>query len=256
LPPGATTTNSAQLIRTFEFTTENATYGAFVEEQLGWRDRLFLTVGARTDQNSAFGRNVFGRNVGNTVYPRAALSWVMSEEPWYRDVLGIGRARLRVAYGKAGVQPGTTAALQFLTASTFPADGSELPGVRLASIGNLVLKPEVTTELEGGIDLGLFDERINVEATYFRKRSEDALFQKPLPPSYGAGINQFVNLAEVENKGIELAVDANIVQTRLVSWNVRLNGSHIKNKLVDAGDVALGSPVGARNVVGYPLFGL
>ncbi len=251
LPPGASTPNSASTRLSWEFTTENATYGAFVEEQLSWKQRLYLTLGARTDQNSAF-----GRNVGNTVYPRASLSWVISEEPWYKQVLGISRTRFRAAYGRAGVQPGTTAALQFLSASTYPADGSELPGLRLASIGNQLLKPEVTTELETGFDFGLWNDQINVEATYFRKRSEDALFAKPLPPSYGAGGSKFENLAAVENVGYELTVDANILQLRNISWNVRVNGSHIKNKLVDDGGVALGTPVGARNVEGYPLFGL
>jgi TonB-linked SusC/RagA family outer membrane protein len=251
LPPGASTTNSAATVRSFEATTENATYGAFLEEQLAWKDRFFLTLGARTDQNSAF-----GRSVGNTTYPRAALSWVLSEEGWYKSLLGISRARIRAAYGKAGVQPGTTAALQFLNASTFPADGGELPGLRLTSIGNFVLKPEVTTEIEGGFDLGILNDRINVEATYFRKRSEDALFAKPLPPSYGAGGTQWVNLAKVQNQGFEVTLDANVIQTRALNWNLRIGGSQIKNKLLDDGGVALGSPVGARNVEGYPLFGL
>ncbi|MEP7347823.1 MAG: TonB-dependent receptor, partial [Gemmatimonadaceae bacterium] len=251
LPPGASTPNSASTRLSWEFTTENATYGGFIEEVLSWKQRLYVTLGARTDQNSAF-----GRSVGNTVYPRASVSWVMSDEPWYRKVLGISRTRLRMAYGKAGVQPGTTAALQFLNATTFPADGAELPGLRLQSIGNQLLKPEVTSELEAGIDFGLWNDQINVEATYFKKRSEDALFAKPLPPSYGAGATKFENLAAVENIGYELTVDANILQTRNLSWNVRVNGSHIKNKLVDDGGVALGTPVGARNVKGFPLFGL
>lgn len=251
LPPGASTPNSASTRLSWEFTTENATYGAFIEEQLGWRDRVFLTFGARTDQNSAF-----GRSVGNTVYPRAALSWVLSDEGWYRGFLGVSRARFRAAYGKAGVQPNTTAALQFLSASTFPADGSELPGLRLSSIGNQLLKPEVTTEIEAGLDLGLLSDRINVEATFFRKRSEDALFQKPLPPAFGAGNSKWENLAAVQNSGWELTVDANIIQQNNLSWNLRVNGSHIKNKLIDDGGVALGAQVGARNVKGYPLFGL
>ncbi|MGQ0648460.1 MAG: SusC/RagA family TonB-linked outer membrane protein [Gemmatimonadaceae bacterium] len=251
LPPGASTPNSASTRLSWEFTTENATYGAFVEEQVDWKNRVFVTLGARTDQNSAF-----GRSVGNTIYPRAALSWVLSEEPWYRSVLGVSRSRFRMAYGKAGVQPTTIAALQFLNASTFPADGAELPGLRLTSIGNSLLKPEVTTEFETGLDLGLLRDRINVEATYFRKKSKDALFAKPLPPAYGAGGTRFENLAAVENKGWELTVDANVIQQRLLNWNVRVNGSHIRNKLVDDGGVALGTPVGARNVKGYPLFGL
>ena len=67
LPPGAQNPNGAVTQRTFEQTNENATYGAFVEEVLGWSDTRFLTLGVRTDQNSAF-----GRSVGNTIYPRAA----------------------------------------------------------------------------------------------------------------------------------------------------------------------------------------
>ena len=76
------------------FTTENATYGLFVEEQLGWREKLFLTGGARVDKNSAF-----GRDVGNTVYPRASLSYVISEEDWWPKVPTLNRLRLRSAPG-------------------------------------------------------------------------------------------------------------------------------------------------------------
>jgi len=65
-----------------------------------------------------------------------------------------------------------------------------------------------------------------------------------------------VNLARVDNKGVELALDAAVFDSRLFSWNARLSGSHLKNKLVDIGDVQLAQPQGARNVVGYPLFGL
>ena len=120
------------------------------------------------------------------------------------------RLRLRTAYGKAGVQPSTIAALQFLGAAAFPTGAAaDEPGLRIASIGNQNLKPEVTTEYEGGFDVGFLDGRINVEATMFRKLSKDALFNRPLPPSYGTAIGsasptQWQNLAAVENKGTEL----------------------------------------------------
>lgn len=258
LPPGATSPNSAaNQVRSLEFTTEEATYGAFLEEQVGWRDILYATAGFRTDQTSAF-----GRSAGNTFYPRASLSYVISEEGWFPQLRGLDRLRLRAAYGKAGVQPSTIAALQFLGAAAYPAGtNADEPGLRLSSIGNQRLKPEVTTEIEGGLDFGLFNERVVVEATVFRKLSEDALFQRPLPPSVGSSIGsafptQWENLAKVENKGVELTTDVQLVRTNPVTWSVRLNGSLLKNKLVDAGDVPLPTTPGARNEVGYPLFGL
>jgi TonB-linked SusC/RagA family outer membrane protein len=252
LPPGASTPNSAgSQVRAFEFTTENATYGAFIEEQVGWREKLFVTAGARVDKNSAF-----GRDVGNTVYPRASVSYVISDEAFWPQMNWLNRVRLRTAYGKAGVQPGTVAALQFLNASTYPTDAGETPGLRLTSIGNQKLKPEVTTEIEAGADIGFFNDRVNLEATFFNKESKDALFNRPLPPSYGAGGNQWQNLAKVQNRGFEAAIDATIVRTDPVVFDIRFNGSIIKNKLVDAGGAPLPTTPGARNVEGFPLFGL
>ena len=257
LPPGASTPNSARLRQSWEFTTEEKTYGAFVEEQVGWRDRLFVTVGGRQDQNSAF-----GRSVSNTFYPRGAVSYVISEEPWFPRVPSVNRLRLRTAIGKAGVQPSTIAALQFLGAAAFPVSSSaDEPGLRLQSIGNPNLRPEVTTEIEGGADIGFLNDRLSIEATYFRKISKDALFQRPLPPSYGTAIGsnaptQWQNLARVENRGVELSVDAHVIASRPLNWYVRATGSKLNNKLVDGGGVPLSTSPGAISQVGYPLFGL
>jgi TonB-linked SusC/RagA family outer membrane protein len=255
LPPGAQNPNGAVTKNVFEQTTENATYGAFVEEVLGWADARYLTLGVRTDQNSAF-----GRSVGNTIYPRAAVSWVLSEESWFPAALHASNVRLRGAFGQAGVQPTTIAALQYLTAFAVPIGGADAAALRLQSVGNPDLKPEVTTELEGGLDVGFLDNRLNIEATYFSKKSRDALFNNPLPPSVGTSQTgaptQWQNLAAVRNAGFELAVDAQIVRAKLLSWNLRVNGSTLANKLIDAGSAQLAVTQGSRNVVGYPLFGL
>ena len=256
LPPGAQTPNGAQLQLSSETTNENATYGAFVEEVFGWSEKRFLTLGMRTDQNSAF-----GSNAGNAVYPRAAASWSLSQEEWFPKISWANDLRLRAAYGQAGQFPTvTTAALQFLSAFSVPVGGAETAALRLQSQGNADLKPEVTTEVEFGADLGLFSNRVTLEATYFNKESRDALFLNPLPPSVGSSQNgapsQWQNLAKVRNKGVELAVEAKLIQSRPLNWSVRVNGSLLKNELVDAGTAQLAVTQGARNVVGYPLFGL
>jgi TonB-linked SusC/RagA family outer membrane protein len=257
LPPGATTPNGATQQLGQELTNENATYGAFVEEQLGWADRRFLTLRLRTDQNSAF-----GANAGNVVYPGAALSWVISDEGWFpAAAIRASNVRLRAAYGQAGQFPTvTTASLQFLNAFSVPVGGVETAALRLQSLGNTELKPEVTTEVELGADAAFFGGRVNLEATVFEKQSRDALFNNPLPPSFGTSQvgapTQWQNLGAVQNRGVELAIDGQLVRTRLFSWTARLNGSLLRNKLVTAGNAQLAVTQGARNVVGYPLFAL
>jgi TonB-linked SusC/RagA family outer membrane protein len=256
LPPGAQNPNGAVTQRTFEQTNENATYGAFIEEVLGWSDTRFVTLGVRTDQNSAF-----GRSVGNTIYPRAALSWALSDESFFpKAALHTSNVRLRGAFGQAGVQPTTIAALQFLTAFAAPIGGADVAALRLQSLGNANLKPEVTTELEGGLDIGFLADRLTLEATYFSKQSRDALFNNPLAPSVGTSQTgaptQWQNLAKVRNSGLELAVNAQVIKTRPFSWNLRVNGSTLANKLVTVGGAQLAVTQGSRNVVGYPLFGL
>ena len=131
----------------------------------------------------------------------------------------------------------------------------------MAALGNENLRPEVTTEIEGGFDLALLRDRLNVEFTAFHKRSEDALYERPLAPSFGtadgsAAPTQWVNLAAVENSGLELTLDAQVIRDRPITLGFRFNGSRLHNELVEVGDVQLPSAPGARNAVGYPLFGL
>jgi TonB-linked SusC/RagA family outer membrane protein len=249
---GATTPTAAQQRLATTTTTENATAGGFAQEQLSYKDKLFGTIAARIDQNSAF-----GKRQKNTVYPSANLSYVMSDESWFPKSFFADRLRLRGSVGQAGLPPGTTAAITFLSTLTYPSQGGESPGLVLQQLGNLELKPEVTTEYEGGFDLGMFRDRVNLEFTYFAKIAKNELFQQPLPPSSGTGAgSQWVNLARVDNKGYEVSVEANILNTRPLTWDARVSGSHLKNKLVNIGNVQLATPQGARNVVGYPLFGL
>jgi len=112
----------------------------------------------------------------------------------------------------------------------------------------------VVAEVELGFDLGMFDDRINVEATYFNKQSKDGLVTRSLPPSLGAATTITDNLGKVSNIGTELAFDVDAVRSRNFSWNFRLSGSHIKNKIVDRGGVPVGFGLN-RSAEGYPIGG-
>ena len=94
----------------------DATLGFYLQEQVGWRDRLFVTAAIRADDNSAFGQN-FDR----VYYPKYSASWVISEEPFWQ-LPAISALKLRAAYGESGKQPATYSALQTYTAASGPGD--------------------------------------------------------------------------------------------------------------------------------------
>jgi TonB-linked SusC/RagA family outer membrane protein len=251
LPPGATSVTAAAIQTADESTNESRTMGGYIEEHLGFRDRMFLTVGVRSDRNSAFGANFH-----TVFYPKVAASWVISDEPFFPSSGWIDQIRLRSAYGASGVQPGTIDAVQYYSPFTARIDGQETPGVVFTALGNKDLKPERSTEFEGGIDGTFFGGRLTAEFTYYRKVSKDALIERILPPSLGTGsTSRFENLGEVRNSGFEGLVSAQLVQGSSFGWDLSLNGSTNSNELVDLGGVPpiVGSSISQYE--GYPLNG-
>lgn len=134
---------------------DNNTLGTYIQETLSWKDRLFLTMALRVDNNSAFGEDVRW-----VTYPKSSLSWVLSEEDWFTDLVSpdlVNAFRLRVAYGQSGEQPASFVALRTYNPVTGPGGTAAVtPG----TIGNPDLAPERGEEIEAGIDVGLFDDRI------------------------------------------------------------------------------------------------
>ena len=249
LPPGAVSVSAGAIQSAAESTTETRTLGAFVEQSVAWNDRLFVTAGLRADDNSAF-----GRDYDAVLYPKLSVSWVVSDEPFVPRFDWLSQLRLRAAYGASGQQPGATDALSFFTARTAIAEGFESPGIALSTLGNVDLKPERSTEFEGGVDWTLLDGRVITEVTYYNKSSRDALVQRILPPSVGTGAtNRFENLGEIRNWGWEWLVTAQPVQLETFGWDFTVNGSHNSNEIVDLGGVP--PIIGARisQIEGSPL---
>jgi TonB-linked SusC/RagA family outer membrane protein len=252
LPPGGTQITSAATLFASETTAESRTFGAFIEENLTFGDRLFITAGVRSDRNSAF-----GADFKTVYYPKLAASYVISEERWFPNFGGtLDELRFRAAWGASGVQPGTIDAVQYLGATQVRVDAAELPGVVFTSLGNRNLRPERSEELELGVDGTFLNNRVNAEFTYYNKRSEDALIDRVLPPSLGTGsTSRFENLGAVRNWGYEALVNAQLVQRRAFGWDVTLNGSTNSNELEDLGDVPpiIGATI--RQIEGYPVNG-
>ena len=214
--------------------------GFLGQYQATWRDRFSATVGARMDANSSFGdRNEW------FFLPKVGLSYVISEESFWRENLGfVNTMRVRSAWGQTGRSPTPGAALQTLSPAPYIQAGASQSGAIPANPGNDSLKAERGVEIEAGFDAGFMDDRVGLEVTYFNKTSKDLLLQKPLPPSLGFTQQPFVNIGEVQNKGWEVAVNAQPIQRRNLAWDVRLGLSTLDTKVTDMGDV---SPFGTTN---------
>ena len=237
------------------FGTENAstntTLGFYAQEQLNIRDRLFLTAAVRVDDNSAF-----GENFSWITYPKVAASWVINEEDWF-NLPVISSLKLRAAYGHTGQQPATFSALR-----TYAAVGSgEGSGaVTPSTLGNADLKAERAKEIELGFDASFLNDRFGLELTGYQKTTEDAIVAATVAPSSGFPGTRLTNLGEIQNRGIEIQLRGNLVQTDKFGLDANFNFARNVNEVLDVGAVE-GTPldqqfIGTSNIrhqVGYPV---
>ena len=218
---------------------ENKSLGFYLQEKVGWNDRLFVTGAVRFDDNSAFGANFEAQT-----YPKVSATWVISEEPFWKLGL-VNSLRLRGAWGKAGRQPDAFAARDIYR--VMPGPGGTA-AIRPASPGNPDVGPEVSTELEVGFDAALWRDRVSGEFTYFSKRTTDALLGVPVPPSLGFPGSVDQNLGRIDNWGWESSVRARVFDSRAFSFDLALGGDHTMNQIKD-----LGAFAGTTSIrVGYP----
>lgn len=218
---------------------ENNTVGGFLQQQLIWNNRLFLTAAVRADDNSAF-----GTNFDIITYPKFSLSYVISEEPGIALPNAVEQLRLRAAYGGSGQQPGA-----FDATRTYAAQGGFLTP---SNAGNPDLGPEVSTELELGFDAGLFGDRLGLDVTYFNGSTRDAILSRLAPPSSGFPGEQLFNAGRVDRRGLEWQIRYQALNRENLGLDFTINGSTLAYEIKDlGGNERINLSATEQHVVGY-----
>ena len=199
--------------------------GVYFQEQVGWQDWAFVTLGARFDANSAF-----GSDFETATYPKLAASVIPTDLfDWDNETLST--FRVRAAWGRSGLQPG--AFDKFTTFVPRPAEVG--PGLSPGNLGNQALRPEISDEIEFGMEFGLLNDRIAVDLTYWDRVTSDALVARQFPVTGGFTATQLDNIGQMDATGIEATVNGSVYNSENLSINVFANTAYIDEIVTDMG---------------------
>lgn len=213
-------------------------HSAYGTLELAWKDYLFLTGSARSDWFSTLatpGRD----NKLNIVYPSVSASFVFSE---FVKPSWLSFGKLRAGYAVVGQATGpyntqlTYGLSSVLLNNTYP-----LGNVSNANVPNPSLQPSEASEFEIGTEMRLFNNRLNVDVTYYNKKSSNEILAAPTSTTSGYG-GAVLNIGELRNKGWEALLSGSPIRGRSFNWTSSINGSVNDNEVLAlaAGQAQLG----------------
>ncbi|WP_345158945.1 TonB-dependent receptor [Pontibacter saemangeumensis] len=231
-----------------------------------FKSKYLLSASMRYDGSSKFAP---GNKWGS--FPGASVGWRISEEEFMKGVAAVSELKLRASYGKVGFNglgnyPWMVLAQVNANAYPFTTDGNPVLGSYYSGIANRELKWEITSMINGGVDVGLFNNKLTFSIEYFRRKTDDKyglILSVPTPNSYGfGGAGVFANVGTMENKGFEFQAGYNESE-KPFKWSLNANLSRIRNEVVEltaasavidaAGNQDFGSNQITRTQAGEPI---
>lgn len=203
----------------------------FVRLGYSYNDKYSATVTGRYD-----GSSKFGQNRKYAFFPSAGLAWNVSNEDFMKDVPAISNLKLHTSYGMTGnseIDPYRS--ISHLTAGTTLLNGTRNPYAYVSSMANPDLEWEKTGMYDVGFELGLLDNRLSFDVSYYNKKTKDLLMESPLPTSTGFA-SIWKNIGSVRNRGVDLMINAFPVRNDVFTWNTSLNMNYNKNQVLRLGD--------------------
>lgn len=210
------------------FLGENYLVSFFGRVNYDFKKKYLLSVNARRDGYSAFSpENKYGNFWG------ASAGWVMSDEKFFTN-LGMDKIfsnfKLRGSYGLVGNNQGINdfAFWSFFSSGLYGTN----PSLFFSQAGNRNLKWETSNKTDIGLEMGFLDGKLNLEATYFINGVDNLILAAPQAPSRGIPGNSILtNVGSMTNRGLELSLNATVMQKKDFSWTTNFNITTLRNEV-------------------------
>jgi len=191
-------------------------------------NRYLLTLTGRVDGSSKFGKhNKYG------FFPSVSGAWRISEESFMKNIKTVSNLKLRLSYGVVGNEGIPAYSSQGLMYNTeaYVGNSTKISGLVPFTLSNQDLKWEKTQQMDLGIDLGLFDNRLSLTADYYYKKTSDLLLAMPV--SFNTGYDQVVkNVGDLKNTGFDFSIGV-VPFTGKFNWNVDITFGYNRNEVTN-----------------------
>ena len=196
-----------------------------------FKDRYSATITGRYD-----GSSKFGKNNKYAFFPSAGLAWNITQEDFMSDQNTISNLKLHTSYGLTGnSEIGVYKSLATVKSETLLLNGTRNSYSYLNRLPNSDLKWEKTAQFDIGFDLGLFNNRITLDASYYNKKTSDLLLDAPVPHTTGFE-TVYKNIGSIRNQGLDLMLSTRNIDTKDFTWTTSINANFNKNKILSLGD--------------------
>jgi len=203
------------------YTTDKRTEGYLGRLKYNYDNRYYVEGSYRRDGSSAFHEDVRWGN-----FYSVGGSWRISEEQFMKSVDWVNNLKIRASYGEVGNDNIGSYGYQALY-ETYPNATS--PGLRWSTVGNTALTWEVNRTFDVALEFSLFN-RLNGSVEWYDRRSDELLYEMPLPSSMGL-LDQPRNIAALYNRGVEINLNGDLIRTKEFRWNMSLMGATNKNEI-------------------------
>ncbi len=196
-----------------------------------YNDRYSATVTGRIDGSSRF-----GENNKYAFFPSAGLAWRASNEDFLREKDWLSNLKFHTSYGITGnTEIDAYESLAMMKVENVFINDGRGSAAWQDLLGNPDLEWEKTYQFDFGVELGLFNNRVNVDISYYNKQTKDLIMPRPIPNS--TGFKEVIsNMGQITNKGMDLLINTRNIETTDFSWNTTLNVNYNKNTIDELGE--------------------
>ncbi len=220
---GAVTDSSNSYSSVSQYNNE----GYFARAQYDYDSRFFFSASYRRDASSKFHPD---HRWGN--FWSVGGAWLINKESWFTSK-AINMLKLKVSYGSQG----NDGIADYLYTDMYSIDSDGMGGVTATWVrkGNENITWETNGNLNAGVEIGLWNDRLTAGVEFFNRTTSDMLFALPAPIESGYS-SYYTNIGDMRNTGFELTLNADIIRKKDFTWSFNLNASHYQNRLTSLPD--------------------